>query len=59
MGFGSYDESEQENQSVNTDLDEEESVDTGETNHEGDIEFEFTTSNDELLDQLQDMKEDA
>ena len=59
MGFGSYDESEQENQTVSTDFDDDDSVQTDETNHEGDIEFEFTTSNDELLDQLQDMKDEA
>ncbi|WP_267640976.1 DUF5786 family protein [Haloarchaeobius amylolyticus] len=56
MGFGSYDESEQENQSIDTDLDENESVNTRETNHEGSIEFENGASNDELIDRLKDIK---
>ncbi|MCT9094522.1 DUF5786 family protein [Haloarchaeobius sp. HME9146] len=56
MGFGSYDESEQENQSIDTDLDESESVNTRESNHEGSIEFENGASNDELIDRLKDIK---
>ncbi|WP_439027664.1 DUF5786 family protein [Haloarchaeobius sp. DT45] len=56
MGFGSYDESEQENQSIDTDLDENESVNTRESNHEGSIEFENGASNDELIDRLKDIK---
>lgn len=57
MGFGSYDESEQEKREVDTDFDDDESVNTDDSNHDGSVEFEFTTSNDELLDRLQDMKD--
>jgi len=57
MGFGSYDESEQENQEIETDLDDgEEGVDR-ETDHDGEVSFEFEESNDELLDRLRDIKE--
>jgi hypothetical protein len=56
MGFGSYDESEQENQDV--DFDEEDGVQTSENAHKGEVNFEFTASNDELLDRLEDIKEE-
>ncbi|MFB6126250.1 MAG: DUF5786 family protein [Halolamina sp.] len=56
MGFGSYDESEQENQELNVG-DEEDAVDADGAAHEGDVEFEIGASNDELLDRLQDIKE--
>jgi len=58
MGFGSYDETEQENQQVETDFDAEH-VDTTETDHEGSVEFEMDASNDELLDRLQDIKSET
>jgi hypothetical protein len=58
MGFGSYDESEQENQEYDTDLDEDEAVTTSESAHEGDVEFEIGASNDELLDRLQQIKDE-
>ncbi|WP_232703008.1 DUF5786 family protein [Halobacterium wangiae] len=58
MGFGSYDESEQDNQSLDSeDIDTEESLDTGEFEHAGDVSYEIGASNDELLDRLQDIKE--
>jgi hypothetical protein len=57
MGFGSYDESEQDNQDYDTDLDENEGVNTGESNHQGAVEYEIGASNDELLDRLQDIKD--
>jgi len=57
MGFGSYDESEQENQEYDTDFEDEDGVDTAENTHDGDVEYEFSASNDELLDQLKDIKE--
>jgi hypothetical protein len=57
MGFGSYDESEQENQDYDTDLDDE-GVETSENEHKGEVEYEIGASNDELLDRLQDIKED-
>jgi hypothetical protein len=57
MGFGSYDESEQENQSLDSeDIDTDESLDTAEYEHAGDVNYEIDASNDELLDQLQDIK---
>ena len=58
MGFGSYDESEQENQAVDADFDEEDSVNTNSVGHNGEIDFEFTSSNDDLLDRLKDIKEE-
>jgi hypothetical protein len=59
MGFGSYDESEQENQEYNTDFDDEEGVNAAENTHDGDVEYEFTASNDELLERLEDIKENT
>jgi hypothetical protein len=57
MGFGSYDESEQENQSMNTDLEDSEAVNTAEHEHEGDVQYEFgETTSDDLLDQLEEIK---
>jgi len=56
MGFGSYDESEQENQEFDTDFQDEDGVSTSESTHDGDVEFEIGASNDELLDRLEDMK---
>lgn len=56
MGFGSYDESEQENQEFDTDFEDEDGVSTGESTHDGDVQFEIGASNDELLDRLEDMK---
>ena len=59
MGFGSYDESEQDKREYDADFDEEDGVSTDESDHDGDVEFEFTASNDELLDRLQDIKENT
>jgi len=58
MGFGSYDESEQENQEYDTELDGEEGHDAEESAHDGAVGYEFTASNDELLDRLKDIKEE-
>lgn len=59
MGFGSYDESEQENQEYDTDYDEEDAVNTSEADHEGEVSFDFDeSSSDELLDQYKSIKED-
>lgn len=57
MGFGSYDESEQDNQDYDADLDENEGVSTSESDHQGDVEYEIGASNDELLDRLKDIKD--
>jgi hypothetical protein len=59
MGFGSYDESEQENQEYDADYDEDDGVSAEENAHDGDVEFKFTASNDELLDRLEDIKENT
>ncbi|SEH16494.1 hypothetical protein SAMN04487967_2663 [Natronorubrum sediminis] len=56
MGFGSYDESEQ--QEVDADFDDEEAVQSSENNHDGTIEFENGASSDELLDRLEDIKDE-
>jgi hypothetical protein len=59
MGFGSYDESEQDNQEYDTDFEDDDGVNAEENAHDGDVEFEFTASNDELLDRLEDIKENT
>ncbi|MFC4358266.1 DUF5786 family protein [Halobium salinum] len=56
MGFGSYDESEQDSQDYDTDFEDNEGVSTEENKHEGSVEFEIGASNDELLDRLEDIK---
>ncbi|AGB38019.1 DUF5786 family protein [Natronococcus occultus] len=56
MGFGSYDESEQ--QEVEADFDEDDAVQSEQNQHEGSIEFENGASSDELLDRLKDIKDD-
>lgn len=57
MGFGSYDETEQEKQDLNVSGDDEDAVDADGGAHEGEVEFEIGASNDELLDRLQEIKE--
>jgi hypothetical protein len=58
MGFGSYDESEQERQELDSeDLDGNEGVETAEHQHEGEVDYEIGASNDELIDKLKDIKE--
>jgi len=59
MGFGSYDESEQESPEYDGEFDDDDGVSTDQTDHDGDVEFEFTASNDELLDRLEDIKENT
>lgn len=57
MGFGSYDESEQENQEVDVGEDEG-SVDKG-SDYEGEEEFEFGDADtDDLVEKLGDMREE-
>ncbi|MES3516796.1 MAG: DUF5786 family protein [Natronomonas sp.] len=56
MGFGSYDESEQENQEIDTDLDDE-AVTTG-SGEDGEIRFEYgDASSEDLLDRFEEIKE--
>ncbi|PSQ27764.1 death domain-associated protein [Halobacteriales archaeon QS_9_68_17] len=57
MGFGSYDESEQDNQELG-DIEDDDGVTTEENEHDGDIEYEIGASSDELINRLQDIKED-
>ncbi|WP_136717467.1 DUF5786 family protein [Halorientalis salina] len=57
MGFGSYDESEQKDQSVDED-DETEAINVHENDTDGEVSFETEKSTDELVDQLQHMKTD-
>ncbi|WP_053948309.1 DUF5786 family protein [Halolamina sediminis] len=56
MGFGSYDESEQENQNQDTN-DQAEGVDI-DGGEEGDLSFESTESTDELVGKLDEMRDD-
>lgn len=59
MGFGSYDESEQENQDLDADFDDD-GVRAAQETHDGTVDYEPGASNDELLDRLEDIKsEDA
>ena len=60
MGFGSYDESEQERQSVDADFDEADvEMNDRSDDHDGSVEFENGASNDELVSRLQDIKDNA
>ena len=56
MGFGSYDESEQES-AGDAEIDDEGTVSVHEHDHEGDVSIEGGDDQDELLDRLQEMKE--
>ena len=57
MGFGSYDESEQEKQETNTD-DDHEAVNVHENDHQGEVQFESEASTDDLVSRLGEMKDD-
>ncbi|MFC4248253.1 DUF5786 family protein [Natribaculum luteum] len=56
MGFGSYDESEQQQQTA-TDDEDVEAVNVHENAHEGEMTFESNASTDELVSQLGAMKD--
>lgn len=56
MGFGSYDESEQ--QDLDADFDDDDAVQSEENAHRGTIEFENGASSDELIDRLKEIKDD-
>ena len=59
MGFGSYDESEQENQSLDADEEEDsQGVNVHQNDHEGEVSFESEATTDDLVDQLQTIKND-
>jgi hypothetical protein len=55
MGFGSYDESEQES-AGEADIDEEDTVTVHEHDHEGDVSIEGGDDQDVLIDRLQEMR---
>ncbi|MFP4217963.1 MAG: DUF5786 family protein [Salinarchaeum sp.] len=57
MGFGSYDESEQENQEIETDIDDD-GMATADADHNGNVEYEIGASNDKLINRLQDIRDD-
>ena len=58
MGFGSYDESEQARQNLDSeDVSDESTVSAEEHAHDGRVDFTNGASNDELIDKLQDIKD--
>jgi len=57
MGFGSYDESEQKQQTQDTEEDEDAAVNVHENAHDGTMTTETGASTDDLLGQLQDIKD--
>jgi len=57
MGFGSYDESEQETPSQD-DENGGEGVSVHENDHDGEVSFESEASTDDLVGRLQEMKDD-
>jgi len=57
MGFGSYDESEQESGNEEADYDEDEAVNIHQNDHDGEVTVEGADSADALVDKLQDMKD--
>lgn len=57
MGFGSYDESEQQNREVDTD--DGEGVDVHGNDHDGEVTFDTEASTDDLVDQLAEIKADS
>lgn len=59
MGFGSYDETEQENQELQADEDESEGVTVHENNHDGEVSFETDASTDDLVGRLEEMRDDG
>ncbi|MCW8172525.1 DUF5786 family protein [Natrialba swarupiae] len=57
MGFGSYDESEQREQ-TSEDEEDVEAVNVHENDHDGQLSFESDLSTNELVSQLDGMKDD-
>lgn len=55
MGFGSYDESERENQQIDTEIDEGERSRL--PDHDGEVEFEYDdASSEDLLETFEEIK---
>jgi hypothetical protein len=59
MGFGSYDESEQENQEMDADEEDSEAVSVHESEHDGDVSFESDMSTEDLVGKLDQMKDSS
>jgi hypothetical protein len=59
MGFGSYDESEQENQEMATSEDDGEGINIHDSEHDGEVSYETDVSTDALVDKLDEIKESA
>ena len=59
MGFGSYDESEQENQQQTANDEDVEAVNVHENDHDGEVSYESDAGTDELLDKLDEIKANA
>lgn len=59
MGFGSYDESEQREPEIATDVGDEEDDALHKNDHEGTVSFESGASTNDLLDRLGQIKADA
>ncbi|WP_226010768.1 DUF5786 family protein [Halomicrobium salinisoli] len=57
MGFGSYDESEQQTQEVDV-SDDEDGVSVHQSDHDGEVTFEVDASTDDLIDKLQDIQDE-
>jgi len=55
MGFGSYDESEQGDQNVDTS--EDDAVDVHKSEFEGDVEFDTEATTEQLVDRLGEMRD--
>ncbi|WP_224335618.1 DUF5786 family protein [Haloprofundus halobius] len=54
MGFGSYDESEQRDQTVSADADD--GVNVHEKDHDGKVTFDSDATTDDLLSKLEEIK---
>lgn len=58
MGFGSYDESEQERQEIDAaDIADDVSERSDSSDHDGELDFEIGASNDQLIERLKEIKD--
>lgn len=58
MGFGSYDESEQKDQDVESD-DDAEGINVHKNDHEGDVSFDTEESTEDLVNKLDDIRDET
>jgi hypothetical protein len=58
MGFGSYDESEQERQESGDEPGDDATVNVHQNDHDGEVSFESEESTSDLVSKLQEMKDD-